>query len=113
MDGQLIRFTLKGDTVQSSVLQIYPQLSPTPKNEWATSLTVLNYGGFLISGYTDYIGATTHQQDAMHLRTDNNFNQRLSVSGCRPTSGQGNINFATKAFQTPNDTIYSFGSTER
>ena len=112
MDVQLIRFTLNGDTVQSAVLQIDPQLSPTPKNEWATSLTVLNDGGFLISGYTDYIGATTHQQDAMHLRTDNNFNQRLSVSGWAPTSGQGNINLATKAFQTPKDTIYIFGSTD-
>src|SRR5258707_10940740 len=112
MDGQLIRFTLKGDTVQSSVLQIYPQLSPTPKNEWATSLTVLNDGGFLVSGYTDYVGATTHQQDAMHLRTDNNFIQRLNVSGWAPTTGQGAYNKVAKAFQTPKDTIYAFGSTD-
>ena len=112
MDVQLIRFTLNGDTVQSAVLQIDPQLSPSPKNEWANSLTVLNDGGFLVSGYTDYVGATTHQQLALHLRTDNNFNQRLSASGWNPVSGQGNINLATKVFQTPKDTTYVFGSTD-
>ncbi|MBI1769316.1 MAG: hypothetical protein HYR67_13175 [Bacteroidetes bacterium] len=112
VDVQLIRFTMTGDTIQSAVLQIDPQLSPTPKNEWAKSLTVLNDGGFLVSGYTDYVGATTHQQLAMHLRTDINFKQRLTSNAWIPASGQGNFNLAAKGFQTLRDTIYFFGSTD-
>jgi len=113
-DIQLIKFDLKkGDIVQSKILQIDPALSPTPTNVWANSLTVLSDGGFLISGYTDYVGSSTHKFDGLHLRTDASFNQKLSSTGdWNPTSGYGANNFVVNAFQASGDSTYLFGYTD-
>jgi hypothetical protein len=111
-DVMLIRFTLNGDTVQSARLSIESQLTASPKNEYAASLAPLNDGGFLVTGYTDYVGGTSHQWDALHFRTDNAFTQRLNSQGWNETSGQGNINKSIGAFQIQNDSIYVFGSTD-
>lgn len=109
-DIQLIQFKLNGDTVQSKVLQIDPVLSPTHQNTWANSLTVMDDGGFLVSGYTTYVGANINfTYDALHIRTDNLFNQRLSSSGWTYISGDGVINFATRAFEASVDSTYVFG----
>jgi hypothetical protein len=107
---QLIQFNLKGDTVQSKILQIDPALSPTPQNVWANSLTLMKDGGFFVSGYTTYVGSNTNfSYDALHIRADNLFNQRLSSSGWTYISGEGTVNYATRAFNVSTDSIYVFG----
>lgn len=111
-DVQLIRFSPNGDTLQSAILQIEPQLTATPKNEIATSLTVLSDGGFLVTGYTNYVGSNLHQLDALHLRTDSNFKQILTSQGWNETSGAGVTNKAIRAFQIQGDSTYIFGSTD-
>jgi hypothetical protein len=111
-DVQLIRFALTGDTLQSAILQIEPQLTSTPKDERANSITLLNDGGFLIPGYTNYVTQSNHQIDALHFRTDINFKQIVTSAGWRETSGSGVNNYAAKGFQTPADTCYIFGSSD-
>jgi len=111
---QLIQFKLNGDTVQSKILPIESGLIPTPKNEWVNGLTVLSDGGFLVSGYADFLAGTGHIRDALHLRTDANFNLKLKSTGeWNPTSGRAGANsYAVAAFQTSGDSTYVFGNTD-
>lgn len=111
-DVQLIRFSPNGDSLQSGILKIEPQLTAAPKNEIATSLTLLSDGGFLVTGYTNYVGSNLHQLDALHLRTDSNFKQILTSQGWNETSGAGVANKAIRAFQIQGDSTYVFGSTD-
>lgn len=109
---QLIQFQLtNGDTVQSKILGIDPALGAGPQSVWANSLTLMKDGGFMISGYTTYTGNSTATLDALHIRTDSNFNPALTSAGWTYISGEGPVNYATRAFQVSSDSTYVFGYT--
>jgi len=110
MDVLLSRFTQDGNAIDSVLLQI--ESLPSPKNEYANSLTELSDGGFLIIGYTNYSTNLSHQFDELHFRTDKSLRQLLTVTDAwAETTGSGIINIGVKAFQTNSNNIYVFGST--
>ncbi|GHN01322.1 hypothetical protein WSM22_28110 [Cytophagales bacterium WSM2-2] len=109
-DILLSRFTLDGNAIDSVLLQL--ESLPAPKNEFANSLTELNDGGFLVTGYTDYSSDPSHQWDELHLRTDKNLRQLLTATDIwKETTGSGTTNKGVKSFQTKAGKIYVFGMT--
>ena len=109
-DILLARFTLDGTFADETILQIDQQLAPSPVNEYANSVTELYNGGFIVTGYTDFVSNPNNQYSALHLRTNSSLQQlHEDTDHWRETTYPGTTNIGVKAFQTITDTSYIFG----
>lgn len=108
-DILLARFTFDGDLADYKILTVDQTSSA---NEYANSVTELHNGGFIVTGYTDFVTNPNDKSSVLHLRTDNSLQQLyVNPDHWYETTEQGTTNIGVKTFQTAMDTSYIFGYT--